>query len=284
MSTQVQYRRGSATENNAFTGALGEITVDTTNATLRVHNGITLGGSNIATVAYVTSQISSLSADSISNGTSNVKVISSGGNVAVTVGGSGIFTVASTGVFTTGLASVTGNITGGNLSVGTGTITVNNIVNGGSNSVGNIGSSSTYFNTVFAKATSAQYADLAENYIADKDYPIGTVLRIGGMYEVSHSNKYHCSDIAGTVSDKPAYIMNAGLQAEHVVAVALLGRVPCRVIGDISKGDLLVSSTVHGVASVLDPELWVPGCVVGKALEDYSSESEGVIEILVGRL
>lgn len=170
-----------------------------------------------------------------------------------------------------------------------GAITVNSldnataIVNGGSNAVGNIGSSSTYFNTVYAKATTALYADLAENYIADADYPIGTVLRIGGAYEVCHSNSYHCPSIAGTVSDKPAYIMNSGLEAEHVATVALLGRVPCRVIGDISKGDLLVASATHGVATVLDPELWVPGCVVGKALEDYSSTIEGVIEILVGR-
>ena len=82
MSTQVQYRRGTSSQNNAFTGALAEITVDTTNWTLRVHDGVTAGGGgNLATVAYVNAQIGSLSADSISNGTSNVKVLSSGGNV-----------------------------------------------------------------------------------------------------------------------------------------------------------------------------------------------------------
>jgi hypothetical protein len=254
MSTQVQYRRGSASENNAFTGALAEITVDTTNGTLRVHNGITTGGSNIATVAYVTSQISALSADSISNGTSNVKVLSSGGNVSISVGGSGIVTFASSGL-------------------------VNNMGNG----VGNIGSPTGYFNTVFANATSAQYADVAEKYIADNQYPVGTVLRIGGTYEVSQSNSYHGTNIIGTVSDKPAYVMNSGLNAEHVAVVALLGRVPCRVVGTISKGDLLVASEMPGVATILDSDLWVPGCVIGKALEDYDSDGEGVIEIVVGR-
>jgi len=157
------------------------------------------------------------------------------------------------------------------------------IVNGGSNGVGNIGSATTYFNTVFAKATSAQYADVAEKYIADKDYPIGTVLRIGGMYEVSQTNCYHGTNIIGTVSDKPAYVMNSGLDAEHVAIVALLGRVPCRVVGTISKGDLLVSSEIHGVATVLDSDLWVPGCIIGKSLEDYNSTIEGTIEIVVGR-
>jgi len=157
------------------------------------------------------------------------------------------------------------------------------IVNGGSNGVGNIGSSTTYFNTVFAKATSAQYADLAEKYIADADYPIGTVLKIGGMYEVSQTDSYHGTNVVGTVSDKPAYVMNSGLAAEHIAVVALLGRVPCRVTGTIRKGDLLVSSEMPGVATALDPNLWVPGCIIGKSLEDYNSTDEGTIEIVVGR-
>lgn len=44
MSRQIQIRRGSATSHNNFIGAIGEITVDTTNWTLRVHDGITPGG------------------------------------------------------------------------------------------------------------------------------------------------------------------------------------------------------------------------------------------------
>jgi hypothetical protein len=75
MATQIQYRRGTNAQNAAFTGALAEITVDTTNGTLRVHDAITPGGSNIATVSYVTAQISSLSANSITNGTSSVAVL-----------------------------------------------------------------------------------------------------------------------------------------------------------------------------------------------------------------
>ena len=184
---------------------------------------------------------------------------------------------------TAGLISATGAITGTSLTVSTGNITGGNIVNANGNGVGNIGSSTTYFNTVFAKATSAQYADVAEKYTADADYPVGTVLRIGGIHEVSQTNSYHATNIVGTVSDKPAYVMNSGLAAEHVAVVALLGRVPCRVTGTISKGDLLVSSKILGVAAVLDPDLWAPGCVIGKALEDYDGNSEGVIEIVVGR-
>ena len=112
MSTQVQYRRGSSAQNTAFTGALGEITVDTTNWTLRVHDGATAGGGgNLATVAYVQQQIGSLSADSISNGTSNVKVVSSGGNINVTVGGSTRGAFYSGGLDITGDLNLSGNIT-----------------------------------------------------------------------------------------------------------------------------------------------------------------------------
>jgi len=254
MATQVQYRRGTATQNNAFIGALGEITVDTTNGTLRVHDGINAGGSNIATVTYVTSAIGALSADSISNGTSNVKVLSSGGNVQITIGGSAIATFASSG-----------------------------ILNGQANGVGNIGNSTGYFNTVFAKATSAQYADLAEKYQADANYPVGTVLIFGGDQEVTISKSAHDPAVAGTVSENPSYIMNAGLSGDNVVTIALLGRVPCRVMGNIRKGDLLVTSDVPGIAVKLDQSRYQPGVVIGKALQDYSSEHEGVIEVVVGK-
>ena len=256
MSTQVQYRRGSAAQNSSFTGALGEITVDTTNWTLRVHDGATAGGGgNLATVAYVNAQIGALSADSISNGTSNVKVLSSGGNIAVTVGGSGIVTFDSSG-----------------------------ILNGQANGTGNIGNATGYFNTIFAKATSAQYADVAEKYVADQPYPAGTVLEIGGPAEVRATTAYATTGIAGVVSSHPALIMNSGETSSNAVEVALLGRVPCRVTGTIRRGDLLVASTVSGVATALDPTKYQPGSVIGKALADYDGTTEGMIEVLVGRL
>jgi hypothetical protein len=594
MATQIQYRRGTNAQNAAFTGALAEITVDTTNGTLRVHDGITAGGSNIATVGYVTAQIGALSANSISSGTSNVRVVSSGGNVTTSVGGtanvivaysggvsitgdlsvtgnatlsgnilgdriqngttqidiqtpngnanitvggtSNVAVFATTGTFITGLTSVTGNITGGNISatnhtgttvsvtgavtgasvvggvitgssvsvtgavtgaslvgtittasqtnitsvgtlgslsvtanvqggnlrtaglvsatgsitgasvvggvitgssvsvtgaqtaastvggvmtgssvsvtgtingttvtgtsltvstgnitggnlilsgaitdsgqldisttasnsnivltpngtgnvntganisvagrvtaastvggvitgssssvtgaqtaastvggvitgssvsvtgavtsasvvggvmsgssltVTTGTITGGNIVNGNGNGVGNIGSSSTYFNTVFAKATSAQYADLAEMYLADSDYTPGTVLDFGGTEEVTSTTRSHSTQVAGIVSTTPSYLMNSTLTGINAVEVALVGRVPCHVVGTIAKGDRLVASSTPGVATRLDMSQYQPGCIIGKALEAYDSETVGTIEVAVGRI
>lgn len=259
MSTQVQYRRGTGSQNNAFTGALAEITVDTTNGTLRVHDGITAGGSNIATVAYVSAQISALSSNSITDGTSNVKVYANS-NVAITVAGTANVLVAtSTG------------------------ISVGNIINSNANGVGNIGNSTGYFNTVFAKATSAQYADLAEMYQADSDYAPGTVVEFGGENEITQSSSSHSTRVAGIISTNPSYLMNATKAGNHVVAVALVGRVPCSVVGTIVKGDRLVASDLFGVATVLDPAQYQPACILGKALENYESSTPGVIEVAVGR-
>jgi len=327
MSTQVQYRRGTATQNNAFTGALAEITVDTTNGTLRVHDGIVAGGSNIATVSYVDAEIGGLSANSIADGTSSVAIIAANGNIRSNVGGSTIQLLSSSGANVTGFVSATGNVAGGNLTTagivdatgnvnganlnvtgnlvdsgalsiitgsngnitlapnGTGVVVINtDLRNGQANGTGNIGASTAQFNTIFAKATSAQYADVAEKYLADNGYEPGTVVEIGGAAEVTHTNSFASTRIAGVVSTDPAFIMNSGAAGDHVVTVALLGRVPCLVAGRIRRGDLLCSSTIAGHAVSMPADQYRPGAVIGKALEDHDQDGTGRIEVLVGRL
>jgi hypothetical protein len=164
---------------------------------------------------------------------------------------------------------------------GTGVITFNNpITNGQANGVGNIGNSTGYFNTVFAKATSAQYADLAEMYVADADYPPGTVLEFGGNHEVTISNTAASPLVAGVVSTNPAHLMNSTAQGEHVVAIALVGRVPTFVIGPVFKGAMMVSAGNGHAQASAKPAM---GTVIGKAVEDFAGKS-GIIEIAVGRL
>lgn len=155
-----------------------------------------------------------------------------------------------------------------------------NINNGQANGVGNIGNATTYFNTVFAKATSALYADLAETYISDNSYSPGTLVIFGGADEITASTVSHDTRVAGIISTAPAYLMNSGVVG---LPVALTGRVPCSVVGEIRKGDRLVSSNIKGVATVLDSNKYLPGCIIGKSLEDYNSNSPGVIEVAVGR-
>lgn len=128
-------------------------------------------------------------------------------------------------------------------------------------------------------ATSAQYADLAENYLADKPYEPGTVLELGGEFEVTLAED-ETRKVAGVVSSQPAYLMNSSLQGKCVVAIALQGRVPCKVRGKISKGDLLVSAGGGYARPTTDPKI---GTIIGKSLEDFDGIS-GMIEVLVGRL
>lgn len=161
------------------------------------------------------------------------------------------------------------------------TLVVGNITNVNGNGIGNIGNSSVYFNTAHIRSTSAQYADLAEYYVGDQDYAVGTVVSFGGSKEVTKSTRDQDTSVAGVVSDKPAYIMNAGISVGdgHAVMVALQGRVKCQVRGKIQKGDLMVSSG-DGTARN-DPDARA-GSIIGKSLEDFEGP-RGTIEIVIGR-
>jgi len=244
----------------------------------------TLGVTGNITGSYILgngSQLTGIDATSIQNGTSNVRVVSSGGNVTTSVGGTAnVLIVTTTGANIAGTLSVsgTGNITGANL-IATADVFTPEIIKTGSNAVGNIGQASNYFNTVFAQATSALYADLAEKYVADAEYAPGTVVVFGGDKEVTVSSTDADRAVAGVVSTNPSYIMNAGLEAEHVATVALTGRVPCCVTGIVRKGDLMVSAGYGKARAEADPRV---GTVIGKALENYEG-TEGVIEVVVGR-
>ena len=133
--------------------------------------------------------------------------------------------------------------------------------------------------TIFSgTATNARYADLAEKYEADAEYTPGTVVSFGGDAEVTSSTDAD-TRVAGVVSTNPAYTMNNDLVADHVVTVAFTGRVPCRVIGTVRKGDLMVSAGNGLARAEANP---APGTIIGKALATHDG-AEGVIEVVVGR-
>jgi hypothetical protein len=185
-----------------------------------------------------------------------------------------VATFSNVGVSISGIVSTTGNITGGNISVSTGTLTVGSIVNANANAVGNIGSSSKYFNTIFAKATSAQYADLAENYTSDAEYAPGTVVIFGGEKEITVTSELADERVAGVVSTDPAYLMNSGSPG---LAIALRGKVPVQVVGPVNKGDSLITSTTPGVAISVGRSREYAQAVFAKSLETDSSPDERVI-------
>jgi hypothetical protein len=154
------------------------------------------------------------------------------------------------------------------------------IVNGGTNGVGNIGAVGATFNTVFAKATTAEYADLAECYTADAQYAPGTVVMFGGTAEVTQCNQPDCPRVAGVISTNPAYLMNSAQDGVYIATVALVGRVPCRVQGPIKAGDMMVSAGNGTAKAEANPAM---GTVIGKAVQSHAGDA-GIIEIAVGRL
>ena len=153
----------------------------------------------------------------------------------------------------------------------------------GTNGLRYVPSSSTLHATRFeGVAAEAEFADLAEKYIADVAYEPGTVVVFGGDKEVTLTNVKGDRKVAGVVSTNPAYLMNTALKGDTVIALALQGRVPCKVIGRVEKGDMLVTSAVPGYAIVNnDPKL---GTVIGKAVENKDNDDRGVVEVVVGRL
>jgi hypothetical protein len=124
-------------------------------------------------------------------------------------------------------------------------------------------------------------ADLAEYYEGDREYEVGTVLVFGGDKEVTMSNIKGDTRVAGVVSDNAAFAMYEACPG-HKNLVALQGRVPCRVVGKITKGDILITAGIPGVAMAATGDVKV-GTVVGKSLVDYDSDHIGTIEIAVGR-
>ncbi len=164
--------------------------------------------------------------------------------------------------------------------LGNASATVDSAGSGSANSIAKRdGSGNLNANLFQGTATSARYADLAENYVADKAYEPGTVLEFGGEKEVTIAED-ETRRVAGVVSTNPAHLMNSTLVGDTVVALALTGRVPCKVRGKIRKGDMLVSGGGGYARPTTDPKL---GTIIGKALEDFDGV-EGVIEVVVGRL
>jgi hypothetical protein len=257
------------------------------------------GSTGVVSIPSLSTTVSNLS-----NGTSNVTIVSSGGNVSIGVGGTGNVAVfATTGEYVTGLVSATGNLVGSNVNTGglvsatgnvtggnittPGTFTLNSggaataIVNGAGNGVGNIGSSSSYFNTVFAQATTALYADVAERFAADELLEPGTVVELGGTKEITRSTQDLSENVFGVISTRPAYTMNGGAGEDDThPAVAMTGRVPVKCVGTVRKGDRLVSAG-EGVARAAQSGEATAFNVIGRSLENKHTAELGTIEAIV---
>jgi hypothetical protein len=208
-------------------------------------------------------------------------------------------TTVSTPSITTGGATTDGSLTGkwsllstssltfntGNLTMGTGILDVTTgTLKSRTLTTGNTATTGTVtglWSLTTGSRFEATYADLAEYYEGDQDYAVGTVLIFGGDREVTLAKRANDHRVAGVVSENAAYTMNSGCPGIKV-CIALQGRVPCRVVGKISKGDLMVTSNIAGVAISAKGQA-MAGTMIGKALEKYDSDHIGTIEIAIGR-
>ena len=118
--------------------------------------------------------------------------------------------------------------------------------------------------------------------MADQAYEVGTVLVLGGEQELTTTMYKGDRAVAGVVSENPAHLMNSNLIGDTVVALALQGRVPCKVLGKVNKGDLIVTSAIPGYGIVDNNP--VVGTVIGKAIGIKEDDGKGIVEVLVGRV
>jgi hypothetical protein len=181
---------------------------------------------------------------------------------------------AATKAYVDGTVSAAGALatTGGTM---TGDILVSGTVN--------VGSASARVATVFATtfngtATTAQYADLAENFASDAIYEAGTVVSLGGVQEITRVNDEMSNNVFGVVSSLPAYLMNAGQEG---LPVALTGRVPVKVVGTINKGDRLVSAGNGLARSAAEGESLTSFNVIGRSIQNKNTHDEGIVEAFV---
>ena len=173
------------------------------------------------------------------------------------------------------------NTTAININGATGVPGVTGLTNLNANGVGNLGSSTGYFNTVFATATTALYADVAERFAADTTYEPGTVVELGGTAEITRSVEELSDNVFGVISTRAAFTMNHGAGSDEThPPVAMTGRVPVRVTGVIRKGDRLVSAG-NGLARAAQKGEATAFNVIGRALEDRLDATEGRVEAIV---
>lgn len=213
----------SSSENT--TPTLGELFFNTTANQLFVYNGIghvLIGGVGAVAESAAKLQTTRLINGVGFNGTANI-TITANTSYGLTRGN---YLSSSYNTFN-GSAADTWAVDVGNVGVAT----ANKVV--ARDSAGDI-----WFNVGNGTATKSRYADLAEKYLADQEYEVGTVVIVGGSAEVCACK---CNTLPiGVVSKNPGYMMNSEL--ENGTYIALKGRVPVKVTGPVNKGDCLIAA------------------------------------------
>jgi len=144
----------------------------------------------------------------------------------------------------------------------------------------------------FNGGTQNSGADVAEAFDVEgalNSYEPGDVLIISQSSDrkVERSNTPYSNLVAGVFATKPGVLLTEETietNLDNKVPMGVIGVIPTKVClegGAIKRGDLLVTSSIAGVAMKADPDKVKIGQVLGKALEDYSGNSIGKIKVLV---
>lgn len=280
VSGQTLLFQGTATnaqtlEGTPSSGFISSVSNDTTTGRLSIQNndGLVIGEGSEAAFSVAGADLR------IDNRETN-------GNLAFRVNSSGTQTAAITidgdtsDVSFAADVNADGDVSATNIAV-SGFASVSEIIKTGPDGVGNIGQSSNSFNVVHAKATSAQYADLAERFAADAAYESGTVVELGGSAEITQVSSDLSDNVFGVISTQAAYLMNADFGDDKThPPVAMVGRVPVKVIGAAKLGDRLVAAG-GGLARAAKKGEANEFTTVGRSLQTKNSEEIALIEAIV---
>ena len=223
-----------------------------------ITNADTLGPSDLAATSFMRADAAATTTGKLTTTSNQGLAVGAGGDFSITVAGSTV--------------TLTNNDTNGNINFGAnvaGNITTVMSINGSTGIV----SSATGIN--------ANYADLAERFEADAELSPGTVVELGGLAEITQVNSDLSENVFGVISTRAAYMMNgaAGTNITHP-PVAMTGRVPVRTIGQVRKGDRLVSAG-NGLARAAKTGEATAFNVIGRALKDKTNEGEAFVESIV---
>jgi hypothetical protein len=246
-----------------------------TNLGLSIGSDVQAYSSELATLAgvsstgfYVRTGAAAVSQRSIAVGTNGLTVTNANG-----VSGNPTISLPVDASLTLGSLSITTSLAVGTTATFTGAVTLPSITKSGTNGTGDIGQTGNRFGTIYGVASTAQYADLAEKYLADATYETGTVMVVGGEQEITKSN--FGDKAIGVVSAAPAYCMNDELVGG--TKVALKGRVPVKVTGAITKGKSITAG-INGTAVECEHHFYG---AFGVALESSSDEDVKLVECVI---
>jgi hypothetical protein len=237
----------------------------------------------MATDTELTNAISALNHDSLSGFVANEHIdwTQSGAGTIHASNYSPDQTVTLTGAGATSISGTYPNFTITSTDTNTSTDITGDIIPATDDTY-DLGSTSKKYSNIYGHNITATYADLAERYAADGIYEAGTVVVFGGEAEVTTTTEAQDVSVAGVISTNPALKLNAdaGNSQTHPY-VALRGRVPCQIIGPVSKGDLIVTADNEPGFAQSVGKNDTGRSVFAKSIETDLTEGKKLIEVVI---